>query len=111
MDDKHLNEEQVEKTPETEQPEIPNTRLPDPPEWNYERPEFTKQKKPKTIDHRGVGEGLAASYLLVGSVLLGLFIGWLIDREGTMGLAIGGFIGSILGIFGAIWIIIKGEKK
>ena len=87
------------------------SRMPDVPEWNYKR-SHPPQIEPGT-DHRSLGIGMTAAYILVG----GLFVGWLagfgIDRlthSAPAGQAIGGLIGAVIGV-GYVIVLANREAK
>ena len=87
------------------------TRMPDVPEWSYKRSE-PKQVVPGT-DHRGLGIGMTAAYILVG----GMFVGWLaglgidhLAHSAPTGQAIGGFVGAALGV-GYVIVLANREAK
>ena len=75
------------------------TRMPDVPEWSYKRTS-PKQVIPET-DHRGLGIGMTAAYILVGGMFVGWLVGFGIDRiahSSPVGQAVGGFLGAVLGV-------------
>jgi len=86
-------------------------RMPDVPDWKYKRAE-PKQVTPGA-DHRGLGIGMTAAYILVG----GMFVGWLagfgidhLAHSTPTGQAIGGFIGAALGV-GYVIVLANREAK
>src|ERR1044071_7849329 len=58
------------------------TRMPDPPEWNYKRPESEQERQIKNDSgsYRGIGVGLTLAYAMVGPLIVGWGVGWLMDR-------------------------------
>lgn len=96
------------------QPEPKPTRVPEPPEWEYTRPEFTrKHRETKPGDYHAAGIGFAAAYMLVGSVIGGWFVGWLIDRAsgGNLGQGLGVLFGGILGTIAVLIMLIRGGSR
>ena len=91
-------------------------RLPDPPEWNYKRPK-TSMGKETDIDYKGVGLGFSVLYALIGPLLVGFGIGWLIDNRtgGSTGRIWGAMIGAVCGLIGAVVLMSQvlgsGSKK
>jgi F0F1-type ATP synthase assembly protein I len=69
--------------------------MPEPPEWKVTRPEGAKPASGP--NYRGAGIGLMAAYALVGPVLLGIGIGYLIDKR-TPGSHVGQTWGGIIGV-------------
>ncbi|MHB8634931.1 MAG: AtpZ/AtpI family protein [Fimbriimonadaceae bacterium] len=76
-----------------------SVRMPDPPDWNYKR--SAKKQITPGADHRGLGIGMTAAYILVG----GMFVGWLagfgvdhLAHSAPTGQAIGGFLGAAFGV-------------
>lgn len=100
-----MDEERDEPVGERFEP----TRLPPPPEWNYERPAHTKKPDDSAgrTDAKGLGFGLAIVYSLVGCMAVGWGIGWLVDRQtgGEMGQPIGALVGSIIGMIASIMLV------
>jgi F0F1-type ATP synthase assembly protein I len=87
------------------------TRMPEVPDWSYKR-SVPKQITPGA-DHRGLGIGMTAAYILVG----GMFVGWLagfgIDHllhSAPAGQAIGGLIGAGLGV-GYVIVLANREAR
>lgn len=91
---------------------VPST--PEPPDWEYQRPDFTRkhlESEPGT--YRMAGIGFAVAYMLVGAVGGGWAIGWLVDRaqgSGNVGQAIGVIVGSILGLVAVVIAIVRSSK-
>lgn len=58
-------------------------------------------------NYRGLGVGITAGYALVGCMLFGWFIGWLLDRRsgGNVYQAFLALGGSVVGVGFAIWMI------
>lgn len=107
----HDPDEKNEKESESLTPD-----LPEPPEWEYKRPKTAPNNtSPKKLDgqiYTGLGAGLSAAYAMVGSTLLGWFIGWLADRgEGYLWQAIGTMTGAIFGLVAAIIMIIRLQNR
>ena len=72
--------------------------MPDVPDWKFKRPD--NQITPGT-DHRGLGIGMTAAYILVGGMGVGWLAGFGIDHlahSSPTGQAIGGFLGAIIGV-------------
>lgn len=65
---------------------------------------------PKKTYHQSTAVGLAVAYNLVGSVVAGWFLGWLIDRvtNGFLAQTIGTLLGTAVGMTTALLIIFKG---
>ena len=85
-----------------------NNPMPEPPEWKFARP---SDPKPSTgPNYRGAGIGLMAAYALVGPVLLGIGIGYLIDKR-TPGShdaqTWGGIIGVVAGFVAFLVTLVR----
>jgi F0F1-type ATP synthase assembly protein I len=83
------------------------SRMPDPPDWDYKRPvtESERRLKDDSGSYRGIGVGLTLAYAMVGPLIVGWGVGWLMDRgkstnQGqTWGTVIGMFLGFIAVVF------------
>jgi F0F1-type ATP synthase assembly protein I len=87
-------------------------KLPDVPEWDYKRaPKPTTAGDPHNV--KGLGVGMSAGYTLVGCMIMGYGIGWLIDRPsgGTAGQAFGALGGCVVGMFVTIVMITRSGKS
>jgi F0F1-type ATP synthase assembly protein I len=86
--------------------------MPEPPEWNYQRPAQGKNKVEEN-NYLGMGIGISIAYTLVGCTLAGWGIGKLIDMRsgGYLAQAIGTLIGAVVGLVAAIATIIRGQNK
>ncbi|MFN8139430.1 MAG: hypothetical protein U0R49_06495 [Fimbriimonadales bacterium] len=101
-------------TPKIDLPE--RGSLPEPPEWDYERPaHLKKEKEQRDKDNmRGLGVGLASAYTLVGCMGIGWGIGWVVDRStgGDVGQPIGATAGALLGMVSTIILLNRsGSRK
>ena len=87
--------------------------MPEPPDWNFQRPKIPGQNKVEENNYFGMGVGISIAYTLVGATLVGWGIGKLIDMRfgGSMGQAIGTLIGAVVGLGAAIVTIIKAQNK
>jgi hypothetical protein len=84
------------------------TRMPEPPDFEFQRPKSGRPDGNDKQGYRGLGIGLTAAYALVGMMALGFGIGWLFDHGANganFGPAIGGLVGCIAGIVFVIWLI------
>jgi len=90
-----------------------SVELPEPPDWDYKRPNYTKKNKVEENDYMGMGVGISIAYTMVGCILAGWGIGKLIDLRGTgsLGQAIGTLIGAVVGLVAAIVTIVKAQNK
>ena len=83
------------------------TKMPDPPEWNYKRPTSHQDQRVEkdSESYRGLGVGLMLAYAMIGPIIVGWGVGWLIDRDTgknsgqTWGTVIGMFVGFIAIVF------------
>lgn len=75
------------------------TRMPEVPEWNYKRPRNAATNDDPN-NYKGLGIGISVAYMMLGSLVVGLGIGWLLDKafNQTIFLAIFGLIGALFGI-------------
>ncbi|MBV6457626.1 MAG: hypothetical protein HONBIEJF_00741 [Fimbriimonadaceae bacterium] len=57
--------------------------------------------------YRGLGVGLTIAYTILGFPMIGIGIGWLIDRNnpGGSAMGIGAILGSFIGVGAAIWML------
>jgi len=57
--------------------------------------------------YRGLGVGLTIAYTILGFPMLGIGIGWLIDRNnpGGSAMGIGAIVGSFVGVGAAVWML------
>lgn len=87
--------------------------MPEPPEWNFQRPNIPGQNKAEENNYFGMGVGISIAYTLVGATFAGWGIGKLIDMKsgGTMGQAIGTLCGAVAGLAAAIFTIIRAQNK
>jgi len=87
-----------------------NNPMPEPPEWKFERP-ATPSPNRGGANYRGAGLGLAAAYALVGPLIFGFGIGYLIDKR-TPGShdaqTWGAIIGVIAGFVAFLVTLIRG---
>lgn len=104
---------------------VGGSKFPEPPSLEVKRPQGLgaklagKSDKQNTFHgddaegYRGLAVGLSVAYSLVGFVILGWAVGWLIDRVGGRGLgqAFCTLIGGILGLISAVMIITRSEKR
>jgi len=88
--------------------------FPDPPDWDFKRPDLTKTGAQGNLSYRDLGFGLTVLYSLVGPLGAGFLVGWFIDR-GTPGATVGKLwgtvIGAICGLVATFVIISKHERK
>lgn len=90
------------------------SKMPEPPDWEFTRPEIPGNPKPDSGDHYlGFGVGLSVAYTMVGSCVFGWGAGKLIDMQtgGFAGQAIGTLVGAVVGLAGAIFTITKSQRK
>lgn len=85
-----------------------NIPFPDPPNTPG-RIAPTRSGKPESdpSGYRGLGQGLSIAYSLMGTTLLGFFIGWLIDRQvgGTLWQGLLGILGAAAGVGMTLFLI------
>jgi len=88
-------------------------KLPDVPEWNYKRPKSNRGNSSDPSNYRGLGIGISIGYTLVGCMVLGWGIGWLIDRQsgGNSYQAFMALGGCIVGIGMAFWLMNRGGSQ
>lgn len=87
-------------------------QMPTPPELEYKRRNFAQDSSDKG-GYRGLGIGLSAAYALVGMMIFGVGIGWLIDhgpQSSNVGPAFGGLAGCVIGIVFVLWLINRENK-
>jgi len=89
--------------PEPDQPEIEKTDLPEPPDWEWQRPVEPKPDVhvPSNDKHavysRGMGLAIAIGSAFIGPVLGGILIGAFIDgKVGGTATTIGLLVGTVL---------------
>lgn len=87
--------------------------MPEPPEWNYQRPKMSGKNKVEENNYLGMGIGISIAYTLVGCTLAGWGIGKLIDMPsgGYLGQAIGTLVGAVVGLAAAIFTIVRAQNK
>jgi F0F1-type ATP synthase assembly protein I len=87
-------------------------RMPEVPEWSYTRP--PKQKElGGGGDPRSLGIGITAAYMLLGGMVGGSGIGWIIDHaahSAPLWSASLGLLGACLGIVAVLIMINRGNK-
>jgi hypothetical protein len=90
-----------------------STKMPDPPDWSFQRPQIPGTEKRDTSGYLGIGVGISIAYTMVGATLAGLGIGWLIDRAaGTQIFRyVGTLIGAVVGLAGAIFTVVRAQNK
>lgn len=89
--------------------------LPDVPEWDYERPGYTR-KHLETSDMsswRAGGVGLSAAYAMIGAVVVGFGVGWLLDGggESVTWRAVLTIFGAVMGLVSAVWMVIREQAR
>jgi F0F1-type ATP synthase assembly protein I len=69
--------------------------------------------KQSAESYRGLGVGLTVAYTIIGFPLLGMGIGWLVDRNdpARMSIGIGALIGSVVGVGAAIWMLNRHQSR
>jgi F0F1-type ATP synthase assembly protein I len=75
--------------------------------------EETRKRVNDAESAKGLGVGLSLAYTIIGTPIIGIAIGWLIDLQtGTQNYrSIGAIAGMILGIFAAIVIFNKSNRQ
>ena len=86
--------------------------FPDEPELKFKRPKMLQKETGDSANYRGLGYGLTIAYALVGCMVAGFGVGWLIDRGtgGVTGQAMGGLVGSLVGIGFAFYLMNKSQE-
>jgi hypothetical protein len=90
------------------------SKMPEPPHWEYSRPEIPGQNKEGDAQgYMGLGVGLSVGYTMVGTVVAGWGIGRFIDSKtgGGTAQAIGTLIGAVFGLAGGIFMIIRAQNR
>ncbi len=88
--------------------------MPEPPEWNYQRPKIPGQNDHKDqVAYVGLGVGISVGYTMIGCVVAGWGIGKLIDMKtgGMTGQGFGTMIGALIGLAGGVFMIIRAQSK
>ena len=89
--------------------------LPDVPEWEYQRPDYTKKhlEQSDMSSWRMGGVGLTAAYAMVASVIAGFGVGWLLDRgsDSVTWRAILTLVGAVLGLGFAIFVVLREQAR
>lgn len=82
------------------------TRMPPVPKWDYKRPPKS-QYAGDPNDYKGLGVGISVAYMMLGSLVVGLGIGWVLDRlfHQDIFIAIFGLIGALFGIVTTLLLI------
>jgi len=98
---------------EQEQPTIEPVDMPEPPDWNWQRPANEPAKgsakgPDPVVYSRGMGIAFAIGTSFLGPVLGGLLLGYLIDGKvgGTWGI-----VGLLLGTIAAFVLLIRLVNK
>jgi hypothetical protein len=94
-------------------------KLPDVPDWNFQRPSSGPGSKPSGGlsdggNQRSLGLGISVAYLMAGSVIVGFGLGWFIDRaahSGTLWETILGLGGAVIGVVGTVSMIQRMSQK
>lgn len=100
--------DRIAEKAEGSQPEMP-----EPPEWEFKRPKIPGQFEGDAASYLGLGVGLSVAYTLVGCSVLGWGLGWWADRGSGAFLfqAIGTLVGSVVGLVGSIFMILRAQRK
>jgi F0F1-type ATP synthase assembly protein I len=89
--------------------------LPEVPEWEYKRPDYTRKHLDQTdmSGWRMGGVGLTAAYAMLASVIAGFGIGWLLDRgsDSVTWRAILTLVGAVLGLGFAIFVVLREQAR
>jgi hypothetical protein len=91
-----------------------NNPMPEPPEWDFKRPEPSKPSTMGDVSYRDLGFGLTVLYSLVGPLAAGFAIGYLIDRRtsgSNLGQLMGTVIGAACGLVACFVTISRHERK
>ena len=83
---------------ESNEPLIAETKLPDPPEWEWHGPKSPPEKpKAASNEPKGLGLAFAIGYSFVGPVLGGILIGSLLDgKAGGTWTMVGLLVGTVV---------------
>jgi F0F1-type ATP synthase assembly protein I len=89
--------------------------LPDVPEWEYERPDYTRKhlEQSDMSNWRAGGVGLTAAYAMIAMVIAGFGIGWLLDRgsDQMTWRAILTLVGAVIGLAFAIFVVLREQAR
>ena len=88
--------------------------MPEPPEWNFQRPKIPGQNDHKDqVAYVGLGVGISVGYTMIGCVVVGWGIGKLIDMKsgGMTGQGFGTMIGALVGLIGGVFMILRAQSK
>lgn len=87
-------------------------RAPEPPDWNYKRPERIPGKPVPGDGYRGLGIGIALGFGLFAPIVLGYVIGYWIDRRsgGTTWQTWLTVVGMFVGFIGVVVLISRTGK-
>lgn len=103
------SDDEIERRLETMRARVSSagkSAFPEPPDFKVDRPPMMRKRPEDEHGYRGLGIGLTAAYALVGMMILGFVVGWLIDgRVAGTGTAFGGLLGTVLGIGFVLWLI------
>ncbi|HVT13548.1 MAG TPA: AtpZ/AtpI family protein [Fimbriimonadaceae bacterium] len=94
--------------------EAGQSRMPEPPEFEVKRPRMLQQQPADKHGYRSLGIGMTAAYALVGMMILGVGLGWLLDHgsnSANVGPALGGLAGCVVGIGFVIWLINRDQSR
>ncbi|MEO7453231.1 MAG: AtpZ/AtpI family protein [Fimbriimonadales bacterium] len=90
-------------------------QLPDVPEWEYSRPDYTKKhlEQSDMSGWRMGGVGLTAAYSMIGCVVGGFGLGWLLDggSDSMAWRAILTLVGAVLGLGFAVFIVLREQAR
>jgi F0F1-type ATP synthase assembly protein I len=89
--------------------------LPEVPEWEYQRPDYTRKHLEQTdmSGWRMGGVGLTAAYAMIACVLAGLGVGWLLDggSDSFAWRAILTLVGAVLGLGFAVFLVLREQAR
>ncbi|HWA83657.1 MAG TPA: hypothetical protein VG820_09500 [Fimbriimonadaceae bacterium] len=94
--------------------EAGKSRMPEPPEFEVKRPRMLQTNTSDKHGYRSLGIGMTAAYALVGMMMLGVGLGWLVDHgnnSANVGPALGGLAGCVVGIGFVIWLINRDQSR